>query len=314
MMNIYKPVNWSFTLYMTSHLEMALYNNVFILCCCRLRNRNARRSHGMASILTLSFFITLCHGDGVFFGNIRQLQPSPVHRNASLAGDLSNDTLNFTPSENTVFTLQKSDNSTKNFDIVSNITQVFTNDSSLDTIISDVTSSRDQNETNVTRNSSDVKNVNNGDYTKLGIHVTTGKFNVNESRNNDTKNSDNNSTDDSSDQLDSNEQIDNEILTEVNQDLTDFNKELSDNSTTPEEKEKMDKLTNYIDKMLKENWKKYLSREPYGEKIKRNVTFSTYHTQGILTLPYDGIVEPFEAWYVGKKHMSRIDYYYGMYY
>ena len=36
-----------------------------------------------------------------------------------------------------------------------------------------------------------------------------------------------------------------------------------------------------------------------------------YHATGMLTLPYDNIVEPFEAWYAGEKNMSRIDYYYG---
>ncbi|KAL9979945.1 hypothetical protein ACROYT_G008468 [Oculina patagonica] len=37
-----------------------------------------------------------------------------------------------------------------------------------------------------------------------------------------------------------------------------------------------------------------------------------YHAQGIISLPYDGIIEPFEAWYGGRHKMSRIDYYYGM--
>ena len=36
-----------------------------------------------------------------------------------------------------------------------------------------------------------------------------------------------------------------------------------------------------------------------------------YHAQGIISLPYDGIIEPFEAWYGGRHKMSRIDYYYG---
>ena len=39
-----------------------------------------------------------------------------------------------------------------------------------------------------------------------------------------------------------------------------------------------------------------------------------YHATGLLTLPYDNIVEPFEAWYAGEKNMSRIDYYHGMLY
>lgn len=37
-----------------------------------------------------------------------------------------------------------------------------------------------------------------------------------------------------------------------------------------------------------------------------------YHASGLLILPYDKIVEPFEAWFAGDQNMSRIDYYYGM--
>ena len=37
----------------------------------------------------------------------------------------------------------------------------------------------------------------------------------------------------------------------------------------------------------------------------------TYHATGLLTLPYDGIMEPFETWYVEDLNMSRIDYYHG---
>ena len=37
-----------------------------------------------------------------------------------------------------------------------------------------------------------------------------------------------------------------------------------------------------------------------------------YHATGLLTLPFDDIIEPFEAWFAGDKNVSRIDYYYGM--
>lgn len=37
-----------------------------------------------------------------------------------------------------------------------------------------------------------------------------------------------------------------------------------------------------------------------------------YHASGLLSLPFDDIVEPFEAWFAGDRNMSRIDYYYGM--
>lgn len=36
-----------------------------------------------------------------------------------------------------------------------------------------------------------------------------------------------------------------------------------------------------------------------------------YHATGTITLPYDDLVEPFEAWYAGELNMSRIDYYQG---
>lgn len=39
-----------------------------------------------------------------------------------------------------------------------------------------------------------------------------------------------------------------------------------------------------------------------------------YHATGILSLPFDDIVEPFEAWFAGDRNMSRIDYYYGTYF
>ena len=38
-----------------------------------------------------------------------------------------------------------------------------------------------------------------------------------------------------------------------------------------------------------------------------------YHATGILSLPFDDIVEPFEAWFAGDRNTSRIDYYYGTY-
>ena len=36
-----------------------------------------------------------------------------------------------------------------------------------------------------------------------------------------------------------------------------------------------------------------------------------YHATGILSLPFDDITEPFEAWFAGDRNVSRIDYYYG---
>lgn len=48
--------------------------------------------------------------------------------------------------------------------------------------------------------------------------------------------------------------------------------------------------------------------ELYDEYFPRH-----YHATGLLTLPFDDIVEPFEAWFAGDRNMSRIDYYYGTY-
>ena len=50
------------------------------------------------------------------------------------------------------------------------------------------------------------------------------------------------------------------------------------------------------------------NEQPVTDKIKFP---EFYHAQGIISLPYDGIIEPFEAWYSGGHNMSRIDYYYG---
>ncbi|XP_058968750.2 counting factor associated protein D [Pocillopora verrucosa] len=50
-----------------------------------------------------------------------------------------------------------------------------------------------------------------------------------------------------------------------------------------------------------------------NKSLLEKITFPEfYHAQGIISLPYDGIIEPFEAWYGGRHKMSRIDYYYGM--
>lgn len=36
-----------------------------------------------------------------------------------------------------------------------------------------------------------------------------------------------------------------------------------------------------------------------------------YHATGVVSLPFDEISEPFEAWFAGDINMSRIDYYHG---
>ena len=76
------------------------------------------------------------------------------------------------------------------------------------------------------------------------------------------------------------------------------------------------------DKMIKDKEKhlrplnsKKIKKLSFGEKIKKTLKFpSCYRAQGQISLPYDGIIEPFEAWYCGKVNMSRIDYYYGKFY
>jgi len=55
---------------------------------------------------------------------------------------------------------------------------------------------------------------------------------------------------------------------------------------------------------------KIVNEEKESEKYK--ISFPLfYHSVGTITLPYDGLVEPFEAWYAGELNMSRIDYYQG---
>ena len=52
--------------------------------------------------------------------------------------------------------------------------------------------------------------------------------------------------------------------------------------------------------------------ETEAKQKKPDIKFpKTYHATGLLTLPYDGIMEPFEIWYAGDLNMSRIDYYHG---
>ena len=55
---------------------------------------------------------------------------------------------------------------------------------------------------------------------------------------------------------------------------------------------------------------KIIEEEKGSEKYK--ISFPLfYHSVGTITLPYDGLVEPFESWYAGELNMSRIDYYQG---
>ena len=58
--------------------------------------------------------------------------------------------------------------------------------------------------------------------------------------------------------------------------------------------------------------KSKLEREEESQEVIKDINFPHfYHATGFISLPYDDIVEPFEAWYAGKLNMSRIDYYYG---
>ena len=50
------------------------------------------------------------------------------------------------------------------------------------------------------------------------------------------------------------------------------------------------------------------------ESERYNINFPLfYHSVGTITLPFDDLVEPFEAWYAGELNMSRIDYYQGIF-
>jgi hypothetical protein len=78
----------------------------------------------------------------------------------------------------------------------------------------------------------------------------------------------------------------------------------------PNPDEVINKLSRELEKHIQRE--KGVLKVPYWEKTKHRIRFpKLYHTHGTLSLPYDGIVEPFEAWYAGEYHMSRIDYYYG---
>ena len=73
------------------------------------------------------------------------------------------------------------------------------------------------------------------------------------------------------------------------------------------------------DKMMRDTTKqaqppenKERAKTPFGETIRKTIRFPRcYRAQGQISLPFDGIIEPFEAWYCAKFNMSRIDYYYG---
>lgn len=92
--------------------------------------------------------------------------------------------------------------------------------------------------------------------------------------------------------------------------FSDFNSPLNDTNNDdtlyPNPDEVINQLSNELEELIKYH------KAPYWEKMKHRIQFPRfYHTHGTISLPYDGIVEPFEAWYAGKYNMSRIDYYYG---
>lgn len=57
--------------------------------------------------------------------------------------------------------------------------------------------------------------------------------------------------------------------------------------------------------------RKLVEEERNSERYQINFPLF-YHAVGTITLPYDDLVEPFEAWYAGELNMSRIDYYQGI--
>lgn len=82
----------------------------------------------------------------------------------------------------------------------------------------------------------------------------------------------------------------------------------------PDRKETDKDFTDILEPVIAFENATLLQDDHPGEKesLPEKVTFPEfYHAQGIISLPYDGIIEPFEAWYGGRHKMSRIDYYYG---
>lgn len=95
-------------------------------------------------------------------------------------------------------------------------------------------------------------------------------------------------------------------FSDLNSFLNESNNDDNFETLYPDPDEVLDQLSKELEELIKYH------QEPYWEKMKHRIQFpSFYHTHGTISLPYDGIVEPFEAWYAGKYNMSRIDYYYG---
>ena len=55
----------------------------------------------------------------------------------------------------------------------------------------------------------------------------------------------------------------------------------------------------------------HVVKSSIDHNISEIVLGKSYYATGLLTLPYDGIMEPFEAWFSQQYNMSRIDYYHG---
>ena len=79
------------------------------------------------------------------------------------------------------------------------------------------------------------------------------------------------------------------------------------------EKEKLKTFGNYSSVSAKKMVKKLLNEVLAESKdVRFDIEFPLfYHASGVISLPFDGLQEPFEAWYAGELNMSRIDYFYG---
>ena len=80
----------------------------------------------------------------------------------------------------------------------------------------------------------------------------------------------------------------------------------------PDQKETDKDFTDALEHVITFENATLLQDDDSEESLPEKIEFPEfYHAQGIISLPYDGIIEPFEAWYGGRHKMSRIDYYYG---
>jgi len=283
----------------------ALNTNFKTVTKCFYQLSNFTKNCEFLELLVLLLLATsFCHGGTTFFDTNQQKTDDSLYEN-----NLKN--TSFKMSDNLSNTSIKNDDYSE-----SNGTFDDLGESLYEAVISTLNDDKSQNETTGIDGGYKVKQKQNY-YMRKGVQVTSGKFKNGTADKEDSNSnfSQHNNNYFSEENVNNNNRPTSKMDTSsLLSDSNTINDDIDEIFNSDEDNDQMDKLSEEINEMLQSDWdiKKEHDLVSFGERIKDNLRFpSLYYTQGVLTLPYDNIIEPFEAWYAGKMNMSRIDYYYG---